>query len=437
MRDISVDKKGLSFSLSVLLVLFLFGGLAKYGTAIHRSVIAGDSQVASAVSATAHEETKTIRSPFDAYIDHDVKTVTIDIDEKEILLKTGDRLEHVFPIVSVPTPSSADGVETGTYTVDKKTKQKHSSITLVQFPYYVQFGDRYALHGKPTDAHGEELTDSFFGNKITLSTHDAEMVFDFVKTGTSIRVTSTRTDTEKNADEASVRYTELPATSAESYIIGNVETGEVYLSKQETDRYPIASITKLITATVATDVIGHRDVVTAPDGNEYTLSDLFYPLLLHSDNATALHITQHAGTQYFLSNMNAFVHALLMTDTSLYDASGLSPKNISTAKDLFTFANHLYSEKRYLFDISHEESTTITSTTGTTWDITNQNELAYDPHFLGGKLGYTDEAGQTSLAVFSVPIGTETQPIAVIVLQSHDWKQDTRTLLRWLVTQAQ
>jgi D-alanyl-D-alanine carboxypeptidase len=86
--------------------------------------------------------------------------------------------------------------------------------------------------------------------------------------------------------------------------------------------------------------------------------------------------------------------------------------------------------------MTSEAEVTVTSTEGNDRLVVNQNKLADDPHFRGGKLGYTDEAGQTSLGVFNVPLGGETRPVVVIVLGSKDWKQDTRTLLRWLVDTA-
>jgi D-alanyl-D-alanine carboxypeptidase len=111
----------------------------------------------------------------------------------------------------------------------------------------------------------------------------------------------------------------------------------------------------------------------------------------------------------------------------------LSPKNISSVLDLGIVSQHIYNEKSFLLDITKEEDMSITSTDGVEWSVKNQNKLASDPYFRGGKLGFTDEAGQTSLSIFMLPLQGEVRPVAVVVLHSKDWKQDTRTLLRWLV----
>jgi D-alanyl-D-alanine carboxypeptidase len=63
--------------------------------------------------------------------------------------------------------------------------------------------------------------------------------------------------------------------------------------------------------------------------------------------------------------------------------------------------------------------------------MNNQNHFAQDSHFIGGKLGFTEAALQTSVGLFSVNIAGRPRTIAVVVLGSYDWKQDTHTLLSW------
>lgn len=134
-----------------------------------------------------------------------------------------------------------------------------------------------------------------------------------------------------------------------------------------------------------------------------------------------------------MAAMNEYVQSLGMPLTSFADSSGLSPENVSTAYDLTTFARHIYTEQTDMLNISKTPGTTITSVSGMHWRMTNQNKLASDPYFVGGKLGFTDEAAQTALSIFALPVDGQVHVIAVVVLGSQDWKQDTRTLLRWLL----
>jgi D-alanyl-D-alanine endopeptidase (penicillin-binding protein 7) len=360
--------------------------------------------------------------------------LTVDITSMRVALYNGTDIVETFAIEYAPGADSPDAVAQGAYTIDALSESEVSTVTMVQFPYFIEFGDRFALHGEPRSAQGGELTDAYAGSLIQLSTEDAATLFGIVEEGMPLYVrTKAVLGASEVTEQVPLDYDELPATSAHAFAIADVAAGQTYLVKGGSDRYPIASITKLITAAVASDAIGHGTEVMAPNAQYYTLSELFYPLLLRSDNAVANRLAIHAGSDYFVSNMNAYAHAIGMGQSTFVDASGLSPRNVSSATDLIMLAEHLYNEKAYLLDISAEETMTITSSAGSEWHMENQNRLASDPHFRGGKLGYTDEAGQTSLAIFNVPINGNVRPIAVVVLNSKDWKQDTRTLLRWLV----
>jgi D-alanyl-D-alanine carboxypeptidase len=228
-----------------------------------------------------------------------------------------------------------------------------------------------------------------------------------------------------------------PATSARAYMVQDVLSGQLLMEHNATTKRPIASITKLITALVAEREIGlDTQLFFVPEEQYYSVADLFRPLFLRSNNTVAENIALFFGEERFVEYMDTYVAELGMYNTSFGDASGLSPENISTAKDLTMLAEHLVTEKKYLLDISKEQEVTIASMAGKEWRIENHNRLSSDPYFLGGKLGYTDEALQTSLSVFIIPIEGDMHTVSVAVLGSYDWKQDTRMLLRWLLEHA-
>lgn len=434
MRTISVDIRGISFSLKILLALSAIA-LAWYAWGPAQDLFSKSTESVKALLPIIRGEEIAKASTENMTAKVQGHSIEIDLADMYVSLYDDDTLIGKYEIEKGPKQNAPESVREGEYSVDEKTKSKLSTVTMMRFPFFVQFGDTYALHGSPENASGNRLDEPYEGGLVELSTLDAERVFAFVKEGTSVRVRTKKVLSEQTvaSEEMDVTYTELPATSAEAYLIKDMSTGQIFLVKNGGDRYPIASITKLVTALVATDVIGHGAQVVAPNGGYYTLSDLYYPLLLRSDNAVAEGIAEHAGTNFFLSNMNAYVRSIGMTQTSFADASGLSPKNISSALDLGIVSEHLFNEKSFLLDITKEEDMSITSTDGVEWSVDNQNKLASDPYFRGGKLGFTDEAGQTALSIFMLPLQGEVRPVAVIVLRSKDWKQDTRTLLRWLV----
>jgi len=429
-RTITVDKKGAVFSTKIFLSLGILLSLWLAWEPVKAFFLTFDEDEKTVVQEEiAHKDVKEepmIEGPY----------VAISLNTQEVALHTATGSEEYLTVVHFPRVDSLECLSEGVYTVERKVKMELSTVTMTRFPFFVSFGNGCAFHGAPTDGEGDTLSQEYDGSMIELDSSHAERLYNFVKAGSPVVVTGEYLSFVKEAiatSSVSVHSDEFPAASARAFAIVDVSNGQVFLDKNEDERYPIASVTKLVTTLVASEIIGTDEEVLAPNGERYTLGDLFYPLLLHSDNEVARMIALHGETTYFFNSMNAYVEALGMKSTSFSDASGLSPKNISTVHDLTKLAQHLYTEKSFVLDITKEDGVTIVSTNGEQWFIKNQNKLASDPHFRGGKLGYTDEAGQTSVSIFTVPLRGEVHPIAVIVLNSKDWKQDTRTLLKWLV----
>jgi hypothetical protein len=435
MRNISVDTQGLFSSLALIGFFSIFVALYFAWVPVHQHFVQEQQFATIASTENSLESSLTEKNEESVASQKEGKYMTLDLVTSTVELYDSSSLLSTFTIVHTPVTTSSNMVPKGAYIIDKKTVSEISTIAKMRFPYYITFGDTFALHGTPQGVQGEVVQKEYVGGLIELSQEDAKNIYDFVEVGMPVYVISKTSSQNKTAVgvEDEIVSNELPATSAEAYALRDMSSGKTYLLKNGNERYPIASITKLLTAAVATGVIGHGTEILAPNAEYYMLSELYYPLLLRSDNAVAQKIVEHAGTEFFMSNMNAYARSLGMSRSSFVDSSGLSPKNVSSANDLMLLAQHLYSEKDFIFDITKEEDMTITSREGTTWSVTNQNVLSSDPYFRGGKLGFTDEAGQTSLAVFNVPLRGQVHPIAVVILRSKDWKQDTRTLLRWLV----
>ena len=84
--------------------------------------------------------------------------------------------------------------------------------------------------------------------------------------------------------------------SARAYLVGDLETGEIILSKNEKEELPIASVSKLMTALVATETLPKdttalvsKGALATEGGNgdlrlgeKIKSGDLLYPLLLQS-----------------------------------------------------------------------------------------------------------------------------------------------------------
>ncbi len=337
-----------------------------------------------------------------------------------------------------PQEGTPDSIPTGLYSVTELEREHFSQIAKVYLPDRIKFEDRFSIHGPPKSATGALGEDIAHGRSIELGAEDAARLFDLMDEGTPIFVLAGTPLTMRGTlTELALKKGSLPALSARSFALADAITGEVYLEHNADKRYPIASITKLMTALVAHGTYPVNEEIRAPGGDRYVIGDLYYPLLLRSDNAVAHALAAHGGTPVFLARMNTQARAIGMYQTSFSDSSGLSARNTSTAHDLSVLGRYLYHQKRFLLDISSADRMTITGSQGTVWNMVNQNKLAPEAQFIGGKLGYTDAAGQTSLALFTVPIKDEVRVVTVVILNSRDWKQDTRTLLRWFAEQAE
>jgi len=233
-----------------------------------------------------------------------------------------------------------------------------------------------------------------------------------------------------------------PKVAAEAYLIGDLDTGEILLQKNKDQKFPIASVSKLFTATVSTEnqsqdavtqISAHALQTEGENGELYLgqkikVSDLIYPLLLESSNDAAEAIAEYSGRSTFIGAMNQKVQDLGLASTSFADPSGLSNKNISTVSDLFKFTQYLESKKPDLLKLTTNKSYNDQKQT---WFNTSQF-LDLDG-YLGGKRGYTDPAMQTALSAFAMPLGESgNRNIGIVVLRSPDRYKDVVNIYNYL-----
>lgn len=237
-----------------------------------------------------------------------------------------------------------------------------------------------------------------------------------------------------------------PKISAKAFLVGDLNTGEVILAKNQDQKFPTASVSKLMTALVATKIANPDDTAKVTktaltiegknegkngelwSGEKIKISDLLYPLLLESSNSAAEVIAEYFGKDSFISKMNEEAANLKMTSTSYEDPSGLSANNQSTASDLFKLTGYLMQNNPDLIKI-----TTNRSYSNKKQNWSNISQFLGQIGYLGGKSGYTDAAMQTDVAIFNLPLGqTGDRPIAITLLQSLDRKKDIETIVRYL-----
>ncbi|MDO8510004.1 MAG: hypothetical protein Q7S15_00025, partial [bacterium] len=163
-------------------------------------------------------------------------------------------------------------------------------------------------------------------------------------------------------------------------------------------------------------------------GEKITIKNLLYPLLLESSNDAAEAIAEHYGRKPFVNALNDKVRAIGLKSTFFADPSGLLPSNVSTAFDLFTFAEYLFKNKPFLFETTLRKEE---EAAGHLWR--NASKFLRDPSYRGGKNGYTDEAGYTLISIFDLPLAEfDNRSIAIILLGSKNNEDDVRKVITFL-----
>ncbi|MES2409441.1 MAG: serine hydrolase [Patescibacteria group bacterium] len=234
---------------------------------------------------------------------------------------------------------------------------------------------------------------------------------------------------------------QVPKTSGLAYVVADVDTGEVIIEKNQDMVMPIASISKLITALVAMQNLDMHKPLTVTKssiemygtfgglrlGEKILGSDLLYPLLMESSNDAAEVYAENYGYDDFIKLMNAKAKELGMNDTSFVEPSGLSEKNVSSAKDLQTLVQYITKEHPEIWDISRVKQYSIL---GHSW--ANGSALSKKASFIGGKNGFTYEAFSTTASIFGLDIEGGKRRIAVTLLKSNARENDVDQLLRFV-----
>jgi serine-type D-Ala-D-Ala endopeptidase (penicillin-binding protein 7) len=216
---------------------------------------------------------------------------------------------------------------------------------------------------------------------------------------------------------------------------------------------PIASLTKLMTAIVTLDAQLPPEELIAIDVDDFDYlkgthsrlrmgallprREMLRLALMSSENraASSLARTYPGGTEAFVAAMNEKAHALGMTRTSFSDATGLSPRNVSTANDLATLVATAaeYPEIRaFTTTASHFVEV---QPSGQLLGFNNTNRLVQnaDWNIQLSKTGYIREAGKCLVMLATIA----SKPFVIVLLDSagkYTRLGDAQRVRHWLET---
>lgn len=363
--------------------------------------------------------------------------IGINTADRQLYWFDNGQVSYTYPILRI---ADTEPVPTGQHEISYRNERHLSGDGSARLPYIQQFVGNHSIHGWPTGSDNQPVDEDFSGGSIWLSNNDALNLYQLAAGGTPVVVTDEET-------EETIAAPALPLVTAKSYVIADVSTGHIFARKDARRPFSIASISKLLTAIVAEDVMADSDNVYISQnavstygraggltaGQSLPLSTLRYPLLLDSSNDAATAIAEHTGFNSFMDRMNRKAVTIGMESTSFADPSGLSDDNVSTARDLFQLSRYLYSRRPEILEITTQTfQTTPDPYSDGLRNFTNNHPMAGRDDFLGGKNGYTGNARYTLLSIFRTESEGTERDVAIIILGSENYTDDTRRLLQWV-----
>jgi len=223
-----------------------------------------------------------------------------------------------------------------------------------------------------------------------------------------------------------------PRLSSSAFYVTNQKTGEVLLQRNARQAIPIASITKLMTAIVVLESGSDlNETLTISDddvdylkgtssrlgvGTRLTREQMLHLALMSSENRAASALARHypGGRTAFIDAMNVKARLIGMNDTRFYDSTGLTPRNVSSPRDL---SRLVVAASGY--PLIREFSTTderYVYINGQPKRFGNTNGLVRSPDWVisVSKTGYISEAGRCLVMMAWM----QEQPLVIVLMDA-------------------
>ena len=234
----------------------------------------------------------------------------------------------------------------------------------------------------------------------------------------------------------------FPPISAEGVYVVDLPSFTPILERNKKAKFFPASTAKIITALVSYDVYKPEEVITVKKpleegqvmglvaGEQITVENLLYGILVHSGNDAAYVLADNFGYDKFVDLMNKKAGDLKMADSHFENPAGLdNGTQHTTPFDLTLTARELL-KNHYLAKIVSTKEITISDIDFKYFHpLSNVNELLGEIAGIGGlKTGYTEEAGENLVSLYK----KNGHEFIIVILKSFDRFQDTRNVVNWI-----
>ncbi|MDE6141539.1 MAG: serine hydrolase, partial [Bacilli bacterium] len=227
----------------------------------------------------------------------------------------------------------------------------------------------------------------------------------------------------------------VPLSVKASVVVMDMDSDRVLYGVSEKEEMLIASTTKIMTSLVVINNTDINEIITIDQsvlrsfgsgiyievGEEISIKDLLYGLMLRSGNDAAIALAEHIGGSEsgFARLMNEMAESLGMYHTHFINASGLENEkgegNTSTAEDMGILMS--YAMKNDIFREITSTKHYMAKTNFKTYDWYNKNKLLTNYKYTtGGKTGYTEKAYRTLVTSAS----KDNKDLTIVTLNQRD-----------------
>ena len=248
-------------------------------------------------------------------------------------------------------------------------------------------------------------------------------------------------DKKSNSVNSSEKSDNGLAAQAKSAIMMEASTGHVIFKKNENERLPMASMTKMMTLLLIMDNIssgnlkwdekvktsehaasmGGSQIFLEP-GEEMTVEELVKGICIGSGNDAAVAMAERIGgtEEEFVKMMNKKAQNLGLKNTNFVNACGLDDDNhYSSAKDMAVIAYELVKYDKILEYTGTYEDYLRKNSDKSFWLVNTNKLVRYYSGVDGLKTGYTKKAGycitttakKNNMRLITVVMGEETSAI--------------------------
>ncbi len=206
---------------------------------------------------------------------------------------------------------------------------------------------------------------------------------------------------------------EAPLIDAAAWVVVDKNSGAVIGAYNAGVEWPIASITKLMTADIVStraksleawqnvydsDNVGGAKI-WVEHGTHFRLRELMYATLVGSANNAANAIARALGgtKSLFVDAMNERADELGLNQTNFADPSGIEVENVSTAREVARMSREIFSSNETVRSMTQTYRRIIEDTNGKQKSITTTNWMLYRPEYddvwvMAGKTGFLHES---------------------------------------------